>query len=232
MSPRAVALSHTAASTFRAEKETRVDQAMDSEGSTSEPSSPRSGWDCTPLDNDVVDASPAPRIMSPMPSDENAAAVATEGGRPETADEFVLTFKKTLQPPLILSTPRVRVTRARMYDEFIPKCSERLAVKSIHRDLKPEAQARKVMMKRLGLKVETERLDEASFDEFQTAITMPQPEDTREAMNVLFPGRKQRTYGPLALPETRTCVVHSWFPYVRPQLIFLECTRPELKGAS
>lgn len=88
------------------------------------------------------------------------------------------------------------------------------------------------MMKRLGLKVETERLDEASFDEFQTAITMPQPEDTREAMNVLFPGRKQRTYGPLALPETRTCVVHSWFPYVRPQLIFLECTRPELKGAS
>lgn len=165
------------------------------EGPTSEPTSPRSGWDCAPSDNDVVDASPAPRFGSPMPTDENAAAVTAESGRPQTADEFVLTFKKKLQPPLILSTPHVRVTRARSDEDFIPKRSVRLAAKSMHRDPKPEAQARKVMMKRLGLEVETERPDEASFDDFRTAFTAPLAEDTREAMNVLFPGRKQRTLG-------------------------------------
>ena len=52
-----------------------------------------------------------------------------------------------------------------------------------------------VMMKRLGVQVNTELPDEASFDEFQTAFTTPLSESTREAMQVLFPGRKQRALG-------------------------------------
>jgi len=47
------------------------------------------------------------------------------------------------------------------------------------------------MMKRLGVEVETQLPDEASFQEFQTAFKLPLSSSTREAMHVLFPGRKQ-----------------------------------------
>jgi hypothetical protein len=46
------------------------------------------------------------------------------------------------------------------------------------------------MMKRLGLEVETELPDEAFFDEFQTAFTLPLSATTREAMEALFLGTK------------------------------------------
>jgi hypothetical protein len=46
------------------------------------------------------------------------------------------------------------------------------------------------MMKRLGLEVETELPDEAFFDEFQTAFTLPLSATTREAMEALFLGAK------------------------------------------
>jgi hypothetical protein len=75
---------------------------------------------------------------------------------------------------------------------LVPKRSARLATKSRHREQKPEAQTRKVM-KRLGLEeVETELPDEASFEEFQTAFALPLSMSTREAMQVLFPGRNQQ----------------------------------------
>jgi hypothetical protein len=45
-------------------------------------------------------------------------------------------------------------------------------------------------MKRLGLEVETELPDEASFDEFQTAFTLPLSTTTREATEALFLGTK------------------------------------------
>ena len=81
--------------------------------------------------------------------------------------------------------------------ELIPKRSARLAAKSKHRARKPEVQARKVMMKRLGVDVETELPDVASFDEFQTAFKLPLSSETRVAMEVLFPGRKQRASRPV-----------------------------------
>lgn len=71
------------------------------------------------------------------------------------------------------------------------KRSARLAAKSKHREPIPEAQARKVMMKKLGLETETQLQDEASFDEFQSEFKLPLPSSTRESMQVLFPGRKQ-----------------------------------------
>lgn len=47
-------------------------------------------------------------------------------------------------------------------------------------------------LKRIGLEVDTVRPNEATFDEFQTVFANPLSESTREAMDVLFPGRKQR----------------------------------------
>ena len=47
-------------------------------------------------------------------------------------------------------------------------------------------------MKRLGVEVETQLPDEASFQEFQEAFTLLLTPSTREAMEVLFPCRKPR----------------------------------------
>ena len=75
----------------------------------------------------------------------------------------------------------------------MPRRSARLAAKSKFRADKPEAQARKVTMNKLGLKVETKVSDEALFDEFHTVFKTAS--ETREAMNVLFSGQKQRALG-------------------------------------
>jgi hypothetical protein len=119
---------------------------------------------------------------------------------PMTTDDFVSSFKKPLDPSVILSTPKLRQTRSARAvargpsdEELILKRSARLAAKSKHREPKPEAQARKVMMKRLGVHVDTELPDKACFDEFHTAFTTPLSE--WEAMQVLFLGRKQRALG-------------------------------------
>jgi len=77
-------------------------------------------------------------------------------------------------------------------DDFIPKRSARLAAKSKFRAAKPEAQARKVLMTKLGLEVETEKPDEASFEEFQQVVATTPLQVRREAMSALFPGRRRR----------------------------------------
>jgi hypothetical protein len=50
-------------------------------------------------------------------------------------------------------------------------------------------------MKKLGVQLDTEQPDEASFDEFQTAFRLPLDHSTEKAMEVLFPGRGQRAFG-------------------------------------
>jgi hypothetical protein len=128
---------------------------------------------------------------------------AVDGRVPVTSaatstEDFIAAFKKPHSTPILLSPPRpwrTRVARAWVGElddlELFPKRNARLAAKSRYREPKPEAQARKVMMKKLGVKVETQLPDEASFDEFQTAFALPLSSSTREVMNVLlFPGRK------------------------------------------
>jgi hypothetical protein len=44
-------------------------------------------------------------------------------------------------------------------------------------------------MKKLGLEVETEKPDEASFEEFQQIVAATPLHVRREAMEALFPGR-------------------------------------------
>jgi hypothetical protein len=129
-----------------------------------------------------------------------AGDVENRDGPPEPlpAVDFIARFKKPLEQPVLPSTPRMRQTKPIQNledDDWIPKRSARLAAKSKFRADKPKAQARKVMMKKLGLEIETATPDEASFDEFHTVFRQPLSPSTREAMNVLFPGRKQRALG-------------------------------------
>ena len=101
---------------------------------------------------------------------------------------FIDSFRRPLQQPLVASPPRLRVTRKVNYDvddDFVPKRCARLAAKSKFREPKPEAEARKVMMKRLGLETPTKVPDAASFEEFQQAFALPLSPMTREAMDWL-----------------------------------------------
>lgn len=109
---------------------------------------------------------------------------------PVPVDDFVARFKVPL-PSAILSTPQLRKTRGpRCRDTadeaLVPKGSARLAAKSGNREPKPEAQARKILMMKLGMDVETHEPDTASFDEFHTAFALPLPEKTREAMQTYY----------------------------------------------
>jgi hypothetical protein len=73
-------------------------------------------------------------------------------------------------------------------DDFVPKHNARLAAKNKFKETKPEAQARKVMMKRLGFKTATKLPNQVSFEKFQQAFTLP----LSKAMHALFPGRLRK----------------------------------------
>lgn len=122
-------------------------------------------------------------------TDDTVGCQAANAMPPGPIDGFISTFKKHLEQPVILSPPTLRKTRTTRQlideDDLVPKRSARLAAKSRYRESKLEAQARKVMMKRIGLEVETVKPD-------QTAFTAPLSKSTREAMHILFPGGKQR----------------------------------------
>jgi hypothetical protein len=80
-------------------------------------------------------------------------------------------------------------------DDIVPKRSACLAAKSKFREPKLEAQARKVLMKKIGLLIETMKPDESSFEEFQRTFKGPLSPSKREAMRVLFPMRHRRRHG-------------------------------------
>jgi hypothetical protein len=80
-------------------------------------------------------------------------------------------------------------------DDIVPKRSARLAANCKFREPKPEAQAKKVLMKKAGLLAETVKPNEASFGEFQQAFKGPLSSSKREAMRVLFHVRRRRRRG-------------------------------------
>jgi len=73
-----------------------------------------------------------------------------------SAEEFVAAFTKPLEEPL-LPTPSLRRTKPSRQDDedWVPKRSACLAAKSRCRDARPDAQARKLLMKKLGYEVDT-----------------------------------------------------------------------------
>jgi hypothetical protein len=141
-----------------------------------------------------------PSLVADVVDDPLTEVLDTSGanGSMSSVQSFIDAFKRPLEQPLIASPPRLRITKDPRFvddNDFVPKRSARLAAKSKYREPKPDAQARKVLMKKLGLEVETEKPDEASFKEFQQAFAPPLSPSTREAMQVLFPGRLR--YRPL-----------------------------------
>lgn len=52
-------------------------------------------------------------------------------------------------------------------------------------------------MRKIGLDMETEQLDAATFSEFQEAFKLPLTPSKREALSVLLSGRKQRGSRPV-----------------------------------
>jgi len=108
-----------------------------------------------------------------------------------------------LVTPVIPAPPRLRFTRRGLDErpdaELIPKRSARLAAKSKFRASKPDAQARKILMKKLGEDVPTEEPDRAAFEEFQVAFKLPLDPSSREGMCELFPGRRGRR--PASVPS-------------------------------
>lgn len=115
-------------------------------------------------------------------------------------EDFIAAFKKPLQQPILTSTPKAHITRMeqtrlRSDAELVPKRSARLAAKSKNRLPKPEAQARKVLMKKAGIQVRTKLEGAASFEEFHEAFKLPLSPSTREAMDVLLHGDSLRHSG-------------------------------------
>ena len=111
-----------------------------------------------------------------------------------SVQSFIASFARPLQTPLVAEPPQLRRTKVVGLgdDDFVPKRSARLAAKSGVREPRPEAQARKVLMKRLGFDEPTKVQDEASFEEFQHALARPLTSAVQEAMDTLFPGPSLR----------------------------------------
>jgi len=113
-------------------------------GLSLEPTSAASETDPSPPDEPMVPLSPEPTALHGHVAVLDGAATA----QPPTVDDFIATFRKLLQQPILVTAPRARVTRRerareRTDAELVPKRSARLAVKSKNRLPKPEAQARR-----------------------------------------------------------------------------------------
>jgi hypothetical protein len=156
-----------------------------------------SGPSIQPASDDTAELDAAAAAVEPM-----HGAAAQAAGITTTIDEFIASFAKPLETPIIISPPRLRQTRAQRQrddSELVPKRSARLAAKSRHRATNPEVQARRIMLRRIGAEEEgigaeegVNTPDTASYDDYMTTFAPPLPSPTREAMQVLYPGRRRR----------------------------------------
>lgn len=148
------------------------------------PSTLTPGSACISASEGYADSSP--RLVDGNATTEHAAVQAAT----MPVEDFISAFRLPLAQPVLSSTPGPRVTRAEKArvleeDELIPKRSARLPAKSKYRAARPEAQARKVTMKRLVLR-------SRQIFSMKHPSKLPLSPSTREAMQVLFPGRKQQ----------------------------------------
>jgi len=74
----------------------------------------------------------------------------------------------------------------------VPHRSSRLAAKTAHRAANQEAQATKVMLKKMGLVDHQDRSDESFFKSFHETFKAPLSSSKQAAIRELFPGRHRR----------------------------------------
>jgi hypothetical protein len=101
---------------------------------------------------------------------------------------FIASLKLPLEEPLIASSPRRRVSR--LDDSvFVPRRSDRLAAKSIHRDPNPEKQAKRVLVNKWRCEPTNGSLtpDSAIAAKFHETFAGPLSASKQAAMCELFP---------------------------------------------
>jgi hypothetical protein len=125
------------------------------------------------------------------PSAQPAAAVAavrSPAVPAESLESFIASLKLPLEESLIASSPIRHVSRV---DDsvFVPRCSDRLAAKSIHHDPNPEMQAKRVLVNKWIRKPasESQTLDPAVSVKFHETFAEPVPASKQAAMCELFP---------------------------------------------
>jgi len=89
-------------------------------------------------------------------------------------------------PPPIIKTPRLRAPWRRVQPELLRR-SSRLAAKSQGRLHKPDLQAKRVLLRKMGIQTEAEMTDLGSFWQLRSILDGPITEETQEAFDALFP---------------------------------------------
>jgi hypothetical protein len=94
-----------------------------------------------------------------------------------------------INTPLIRTAPRARVSR--IPENWVPRRSDRLAVKSVYREPQPEKQARRVLLNKWNRRPEHTRTmtpDATVAARFHAVFASPLSSSKRAAMWELFPG--------------------------------------------
>jgi hypothetical protein len=118
---------------------------------------------------------------------------------PPSVEDFIAGLKL----PLIQSPSRLRVSRMRV-ENLVPRCSNRLAAKSVYRDPNPEKQAKRVLLSKWQPSASAPRSAPTTPNatiatRFHEMFREPLSSSKREAMQELFPvadahGRRAATH--------------------------------------
>jgi hypothetical protein len=130
------------------------------------------------------------------PSAQQVAAVAAVGSSAvpvESLESFIASLKLPLEESLIASS---LIRRVSCVDNsmFIPRRSDRLVAKSIHRDPNPEKQAKRVLLNKWTCKPtsESQTPDLAVAVKFHETFAEPVFASKRATMREMFPMARAR----------------------------------------
>ena len=113
--------------------------------------------------------------------------------RSTSVQDFIEGLKLPLDKPLIQSPPRLCVSRVPV-ENLVPRRSDRLAVKFVYRDPKPEKQAKRVMLNKWRPSSSAPRSSPVTpyasiATRFHEMFQEPLSSSKRGAMRELFPMR-------------------------------------------
>lgn len=108
---------------------------------------------------------------------------------------FAGSLRLPLDEPILHSGPRTRTSRI-ADDDWVPRCSDRLAAKSAFRDPQTEKQAKRVLLSKWTRRPEgaaSTTPNEAIARRFRETFTTPLSSSKRAAMRELYPRRAGRS---------------------------------------